>query len=179
MSRLPGAAMKAARISRPTAVRMGMFCRLGLVELRRPVAVPTWLKVVWMRPSASASCGQRVEVGALELLQLAMLETHAAISWCSASSSRTSCAVETTLPLPYFMGLGRSILLKRTSPSCLGRVDVEAVAGRRVDFSARSSMVTARREDMLAERSGSMRTPVCSMRRRTGTRGGRGRCRRR
>ena len=28
---LPGAAMKAARISRPMAVRMGMFCRLGAV----------------------------------------------------------------------------------------------------------------------------------------------------
>ena len=58
MRTLPGAAMKAARISRPMAVRMGMFCRLGLVEERRPVAVPTWLKVVWTRPSASASWGR-------------------------------------------------------------------------------------------------------------------------
>src|SRR5258707_506655 len=44
-----------ARISRPSAVRTGMFCRLGLVEDRRPVAVPTWLKVVWTRPWLSVS----------------------------------------------------------------------------------------------------------------------------
>ncbi|MGH9567249.1 MAG: hypothetical protein ACRD4I_14790, partial [Candidatus Angelobacter sp.] len=32
--------MKAARISRPSSVRIGMFCRFGLVEDSRPVAVP-------------------------------------------------------------------------------------------------------------------------------------------
>ena len=51
------AGMKAARISRPSAVRTGMFCRLGLVDERRPVAVPTWLNVVWTRPSESTRRG--------------------------------------------------------------------------------------------------------------------------
>ena len=41
----------------PSPNRAGMFCRLGLVEERRPVAVPTWLKVVCTRPSESTSEG--------------------------------------------------------------------------------------------------------------------------
>src|ERR671911_661379 len=39
MSVLPGSATKQARISRPVSVRIGMFCRFGSTELRRPVAV--------------------------------------------------------------------------------------------------------------------------------------------
>jgi len=37
--------------------------------------------------------------------------------------------VETTLPLPCLLGLGRSILLKSTSPSCLGELRLKRVAG--------------------------------------------------
>ena len=47
--------MKAARISRPSSVRIGMFCRFGFVEESRPVAVPVWLKVVCRRPVAGLS----------------------------------------------------------------------------------------------------------------------------
>jgi hypothetical protein len=39
MSFLPSSAMKAVRISRPSLVRMGMFCRLGSEEASRPVVV--------------------------------------------------------------------------------------------------------------------------------------------
>ena len=45
--------MNARRIRRPSAVRIGMFCRLGSCEDSRPVAAITWLKVVWMRPWSS------------------------------------------------------------------------------------------------------------------------------
>lgn len=31
----------------PSSSRTGMFCRLGLLELRRPVAVTAWLKEVY------------------------------------------------------------------------------------------------------------------------------------
>ena len=49
-----------------------MFCRFGLVLESRPVAAVVWLKVVWMRPVAgSIRSGQRVEIGVLELGQLA------------------------------------------------------------------------------------------------------------
>ena len=49
-----------------------MFCRFGLVLERRPVVVAAWLKVVWMRPVLGVDqVGQRVEVGVLELGQLA------------------------------------------------------------------------------------------------------------
>ena len=36
---LPAAAVKAARISRPSSVRIGMFCKFGLMDERRPVDV--------------------------------------------------------------------------------------------------------------------------------------------
>ena len=44
--------MKAFRISFPSSLRIGMFCRFGLLELSRPLAVTVWLKDVWMRPVA-------------------------------------------------------------------------------------------------------------------------------
>jgi len=55
---MPSSATKQARTGRPISVRMGMFCRLGLVLERRPVVVEAWLKVVWTRPvSGSISSG--------------------------------------------------------------------------------------------------------------------------
>ncbi len=36
---MPRSAMKAVRISRPSLVRIGMFCRLGSEEASRPVVV--------------------------------------------------------------------------------------------------------------------------------------------
>ena len=42
--------MNARRTSRPISVRIGMFCRLGLTELSRPVEAIVWLNEVWMRP---------------------------------------------------------------------------------------------------------------------------------
>jgi hypothetical protein len=50
--RQPGGATMARRISRPDSVRIGMFCRLGLLLLRRPVTAPVWLKLVCSRPFA-------------------------------------------------------------------------------------------------------------------------------
>ncbi len=42
--------MKARRISRPSSVRIGIFCRFGFVDDIRPVAVAVWLNVVWIFP---------------------------------------------------------------------------------------------------------------------------------
>jgi hypothetical protein len=49
--------MKAFRISRPAAVRIGMFWRLGSEDDRRPVAATFCRKEEWTRHSASASRG--------------------------------------------------------------------------------------------------------------------------
>ena len=45
--------VNAERIIRPSSVRTGMFCRLGFLEERRPVAVPVCRKDVWILPSLS------------------------------------------------------------------------------------------------------------------------------
>ena len=50
--------MNARRISRPSSVRIGMFCRFGSLLLKRPVAATAWLNDVWTRPVAGfTSCG--------------------------------------------------------------------------------------------------------------------------
>ena len=55
-----------------------MFCRLGSLEAMRPVAALVWLYVVWMRPVCGLTArGERVEVGAFELVELAIV-THEA-----------------------------------------------------------------------------------------------------
>ena len=74
MRRLPGRGDEGGADLAAEAVRMGMFCRLGLVDERRPVAVPTWLKVVWIAAFGVGERGERVEIGALELGELAVLE---------------------------------------------------------------------------------------------------------
>ena len=52
-----------------------MFCRFGLLDESRPVAATVWLKSVWTRPVRGLiRRGQRVDVGGLELGELAVLE---------------------------------------------------------------------------------------------------------
>ena len=70
--------MNARRISRPSSVRIGMFCRFGSLLLRRPVAATAWLNDVCTRPVCRVhELRQRVDVGALQLLQAAPLEHEA------------------------------------------------------------------------------------------------------
>ena len=54
-----------------------MFCRFGSLELSRPVAATTWLNEAWIRPSGVGQAGQGVEIGALELGELAVLGSGA------------------------------------------------------------------------------------------------------
>ena len=52
-----------------------MFCRFGSLDDRRPVAATVWLKLVWTRfVFGLTSAGQRVDVGRLQLGELAVLE---------------------------------------------------------------------------------------------------------
>ena len=69
------AAMNAARMRRPSSPRIGMFCRFGSLELRRPVAAPVWLKL-GVQPAGRGidGRGQRVDVRRLQLRQRAVLE---------------------------------------------------------------------------------------------------------
>jgi hypothetical protein len=55
--RLGVSATNARRMRRPRGVRIGMFCRFGSDDDRRPVAATAWWKVVCRRPSAAISVG--------------------------------------------------------------------------------------------------------------------------
>ena len=113
-----------------------MFCRFGLDEDSRPVAAPVWLKLVCRRPVGGIDQRrQRVDVGAFQLGELAVLQHLARRSRGSAaSSSSTSAAVEIALPLPYFDGRGQIQVLEQNLAQLLRRADVERLAGELVDL---------------------------------------------
>ena len=72
---MPGSAINAARISRPSSVRMGMFCRLGFTDDSRPVADPAMLNVVCSRSVQRVQQrGQRIDVGRFQLRELPVVE---------------------------------------------------------------------------------------------------------
>ena len=48
MNSQPSLGTNTLRMRLPSSMRMGMFWRLGSVELMRPVAVMVWLKLVWI-----------------------------------------------------------------------------------------------------------------------------------
>ena len=67
--------MNASRMRRPSAVRTGMFCRLGSFDARRPVTAVACANVVCTRPVLRVDHQrQLVGVGRLQLRQRAVLE---------------------------------------------------------------------------------------------------------
>ena len=133
---MPGAAMNAARISRPNSVLMGMFCRFGLVDERRPVAVPTWLKVVCTRPSRIGQQWQRVDVVGLELGQLPVLQHLARNLVMLRQLFEHIHGRGDYLAASVLDGLGQVHFVEQHVAQLLGRIDVEAMAGARKDLLA-------------------------------------------
>ena len=127
------AATKAERISRPSSVRMGMFCRLGSLELRRPVAATTWLNEAWTRPVFGwISVGQRVDVGALELGELAVLDDLGRERmWSGEFFEDVGVGAGAGLG---FLDDRQPQLVEQDFRELLGRVDVERVAGELFDL---------------------------------------------
>ena len=64
----------AERISRPSSVRIGMFCKFGSLELKRPVAATTWLNDrVHATGLRMNQLRQRIDVRSFELRVLPIL----------------------------------------------------------------------------------------------------------
>ena len=111
-----------------------MFCRFGSLLLSRPVAATAWLNVVCTRPVAGfTSAGSASTYVPLSFWMLRHLSTSAGSSCVSASSSSTSCAVETTRVLPVFFAGLQVQLREQHVAQLLRRVDVELAAGVPVD----------------------------------------------
>src|SRR2546427_798048 len=118
--------MNAARISRPSSVRIGMFCRFGFDDDSRPVAAPAWLKLVWMRPErTSISSGSASTYVPFSLLICRYSSTLRTTSCSGARSSSTTAAVE--------IGAQLFVKLKRIVGMLLGRgaeLQIEAAVGQ-------------------------------------------------
>ena len=110
-----------------------MFWRFGLVLDRRPVAAATWLKVVWMRPvSGSISVGQGVEVGVLELRQLApALDLGDDLVLVADLGEHAGVGREAGLAAAL---LGQAELVEEDLAELLRRADRELVAGELEDL---------------------------------------------
>ena len=89
----PGLATKALRISRPSSVRTGMFCRLGSVEDMRPVAVIFWLKLVYTLPFLRSASRPSTNV-LLSFERNLYSRTSFTMGCLSSSASNTSASVE-------------------------------------------------------------------------------------
>ena len=148
-----------------------MFCRLGFVTGE---AAGRRADLVEGGVDAAFGVGelrQRVEVGRLELGELTVLEDERGDGVVLGQLFEDVLRGGDDLALAVLHRLGQEHLVEEDVAELLGRVDVEAVAGLLVDLSARLSISTARRLDMVLRTVESMRTPACSMRRRTGTSG--------
>ena len=125
--------MKAERISRPSSVRIGMFCRLGSLELSRPVAATTWLNE---RVNA-ARLGvdhrrQRVDVRAFELRVLAVLD-----DLCRQRVGLGQLFQDVGIGARAGFGFlddRQAEFLEQDLGQLFGRADVERVAGELFDF---------------------------------------------
>ena len=164
--------MNARRISRPAAVRMGMFWRLGSDDDRRPVAAIVCWNEVWMRPVGVGQRRQRVDVGALQLRDLAVLE-HAPGQRvpCAASSFRTSTPVENDFVLAVLRPPCSPSFSKRIVPSCTGELTLNSSPASSQIFCSSARRSFSIRPDIAFKSGASIAIPASSMRARTGVSG--------
>ena len=115
-----------------------MFCRFGSLLLSRPVAATAWLKQVCTRPvSRVDELRQRVDVGALQLLQRAPLEDQPRQLVRRAPAPRALRPRSTRVfVFALRLSAGSCSLSNRISRQLLRRVDVELLAGQLEDLRA-------------------------------------------
>ena len=112
--------MKASRILRPSAVRTGMFCKLGSSDANRPVTAVAWLNVVCTRPVRGLTiCGSLSVYVDLSLVNAQCSSSSFGSGKSAASSVSTSSSVD-GCPVAVLRSAGSFIFWNRISPSCRG-----------------------------------------------------------
>ena len=158
--------------ARPSAVRIGMFCRLGSVDDSRPVAATIWLNVVWIRPCVVDHRDQRVD-DALEPGDVAVAQQvleHRVVGLGVAGRQRVGVGGVAGLdPL----GLGQPELVEQDLLQLLGRAEVELAAddARSAACSTALTSPPQGRLDRSARCSRSAAMPMRSIRASTSTSG--------
>ncbi len=114
-----------------------MFCRFGSLLLNRPVAATAWLKQVWTRPvSGSTSCGKRVDVRALQLLQRPPLQDQPRHVVRQRQLLEHFDRGRRRLRLDVALEGRQLQLVEENARQLLRRVDVELLAGHLEDLRA-------------------------------------------
>ena len=130
---MPGEAVKAARISRPSSVRVGMFCRLGLTEERRPVAVAAAWKVVCTRECRIGQQRQSVDVVRLEFREVAIFKNQLRDFVLLGELFEHVLRGGEVFAFAAAGWRGQAQVREQDFAELLGRVDVEAAAGKLED----------------------------------------------
>ena len=147
-----------------------MFWRFGSEDDRRPVAATVCRKEVCTRPAGVGERRQRVDVGSLELRDLAVLENAAAGARVPARrapsaprrrSTRTSSS-------PSSSGRGSSSFSKRIWPSWTGELTLNSSPASSQIFCSRARRSFSMRADISFRNGASIATPKSSMRASTG-----------
>ena len=164
--------MKHLRISLPSSPRTGMFCRLGLEEERRPVAVTAWLNVVCMCPvrglMSLGSASTYVPSSFFSPRCSRIWSTMGAFerNCCSTSSDVTYC------PVLVFFGFSTIFISPNsTSPTCFGEAMLNSCPASPYMFCSIWCIRSVSTFDVSARASVSRRTPVISISASTGTSG--------
>ena len=127
--------MNARRISRPSGVRIGMFCRFGSLLLNRPVdgdrLVEAGVHAAGLRDAPAAAARRCRCPSASSAARHSRI--WRGMSWVSASSSSTSTAVDGAFDVPVRFSTGSCSLSNRISDELFRRVDVELAAGHLED----------------------------------------------
>ena len=127
--------MKAARILRPSSVRIGMFCRLGSTEDSRPVVVAASENDVWTRPDLRIDvAGQRVGIGRLQLGDLPPFDDPARQLVALLGEVLEGGGRGRPLARRGLLAAGQLHLSEQDVPELLGRADIERLAGELMDL---------------------------------------------
>ena len=110
-----------------------MFCRFGSLELSRPVAATTWLNEAWTRPSRVDQRRQGVEVGALELGELAVLDQEPGQRVLGGQLLQ-DLRVGARLAAGGLLERGQLQLVEQDLAELRAGADVELAPGQRVDL---------------------------------------------
>ena len=115
----PASATNASRMRRPSSVRIGMFCRFGSVEAKRPVDAPQSNMTCAPGPYRVDVILQRIGVGRFQLAQLTPVQ-HARRQFMFSRQILKHIRPGGIGPGLALLAAFNPISSNRISPSCLG-----------------------------------------------------------
>ena len=159
-------------ISRPFSVRIGMFCKFGLFELKRPVAVTVCIKLVCMRPSIlSVMVGNGSTYVLFNLRNCRYCKIIGIIGWSFSCFWRISSEVAYCPVLVFFAFADIFKTSNKISPNCFGESTLKSIPASALIPFSNSINVISNCFEYSFNPATSMAIPSCSISFKTSTKG--------